>query len=141
MVAGRRMHGQERWLVDREEVRVLVDDGHVRGHGILVPGRSPEEDVLFRLDTVVRTEALAPDVERAVADDELRPRPARAAELSLKEDVEPLPGELGRDPEDAQHGAFRHAFRAREAIDVRVRDPKPAHRSSLTTRRLQNRVI
>src|SRR5262249_7395205 len=77
----------------------------------------------------------------AVSDDELRPRAARAAELTLEKDVEPLAGELGRNAKDAQHGALGHPFGAREAIEVRVRDPKPAHRSSLTTRRLQNRVM
>ena len=48
VVPRRRVHRQERRLVDGQQVLVLVEDGHVDGHGRLVPRRPPEEDVLLR---------------------------------------------------------------------------------------------
>jgi hypothetical protein len=112
VVAGRRVDREASRLVDREEVLVFVDDGDLRRDGVLVPWGAPEQDLLEGANAVVRAKSPSFIVVGARADDELRPRPARALKLRLEEDVEALPGDLRGNSEDRDDGSVRNIARA-----------------------------
>ena len=94
------------------------------GTGVSSHGGAPEQDVLLGPHAVVRLEAAPGGVVRARADDRLRARAARAVELALHEDVEPLPRDLGRHPEDGDHGVVGHVRRPEWG---RVERTEPGH--------------
>jgi hypothetical protein len=69
---------------------------------------------LFRLDAIVGPKAATRSVVRAGAHDRLRAGATRSVELAVHEDVQPLAGDLGRNPQDRYDGAFDHVRRAHE---------------------------
>ncbi len=87
-----RKHGR---LVDREEVLVFVDDGHVAWSRRFVPGGPPQEHSLLGLNARVRAQLAPARVVGTGPNDGLGSGSARAVKLRAHEDVEPLSGDLG----------------------------------------------
>ena len=126
VVARRRMHGDERRLVDHEQVLVFVQ----HASGGISPGSSKgsrqSSDAVALAHAIVRAQAPPVGIVGAGFDDGLRARAAGALSCDVHEDVEPLPGGFGRHREDAQDRSFGNAVRA---VRLRVAlGPAPCRR-------------
>ncbi len=124
VVARGRVHREVRGLVDGEQVIVFVEDFDLGRHRRLVPSGAPEQYSLLRSNARARAKPLACVVVGALAHDHLRARAARPMELALQEDVDPLPGDLGRDAKHGHDGVVFHAVRARELVSRLVSKPR-----------------
>ena len=83
--------------------------GRVAGeHSLARRGASRLWDLLRRPDAVVGPELAPRAVVGARPHDRLGPRPARAVQLALHEDVHPLARHLGRDTKYRHHRALGH---------------------------------
>ncbi len=110
VVARGGVHGDERRLVDHEQVLVLIQNRQGRLVFGVFEGQPPERDALFGTHALAR--ATPPPLRgiRAVLDDQPRARAARAAQLGLHEAVQTHAGELAGHAQDAQDGVFGYAF-------------------------------
>src|SRR6478752_6619004 len=114
VVARGRMHGDERRLVDHQQVRIFIQDRQRRLPFGVFERAAPKRDPFFGAHSFARSSSAAVGGIRATFDDQPRARAARAAQLGLDEAIEPHARELTGHPQHAQHRVFGHAFWAHD---------------------------
>lgn len=95
VVARGRMNGHERWLVDHEQVLILVDGGEIAGRRCFIEGGAPQHDAVFTFDPLGGLEASSVPGKCGVFYDERGARAAGGAQLRGQESIEPHPVRLG----------------------------------------------
>jgi hypothetical protein len=121
------MDGNERRLVDDEQMVVFVDQAERRHFAGLLERLAPEQHAIAFANSVVRAQSAAFGIVRAGFDDVLRARATRAPELRRDEDIEPPPRGFRGHEQNAQDrslgnpfGPSRYRIESRRGLGARL---------------------